>query len=196
VNSEFYVHETAVIDQPCRIGVGTRIWHFSHIMRDCSIGERCNLGQNVVVSPGCIIGSGSKIQNNVSIYSGVELEEEVFCGPSMVFTNVINPRAFIERKHEYRRTLVRRGASIGANATVLCGVVIGRYALIGAAAVVVKNVPDHAIAYGNPARVRGWACWCGAKLTLRIDAAGVEESSCTSCHRRYRRSGMSLEEIA
>jgi UDP-2-acetamido-3-amino-2,3-dideoxy-glucuronate N-acetyltransferase len=191
---DYFAHETAVIDQPCRIGSGTKIWHFSHIMRDCIIGERCNLGQNVVVSPGCSLGAGCKVQNNVSIYTGVELEDEVFCGPSMVFTNVINPRAFIERKSEYRKTLVRRGASIGANATVLCGVTIGRYALVGAGAVVLRDVPDYAIVYGNPARVRAWVCWCGIRLTLAVDSAGGESAVCASCGRNYERDGMSVHE--
>jgi UDP-2-acetamido-3-amino-2,3-dideoxy-glucuronate N-acetyltransferase len=190
----YFAHETAVIDLPCRIGSGTKIWHFSHIMRDCIIGERCNLGQNVVVSPGCTIGAGCKVQNNVSIYTGVTLEEDVFCGPSMVFTNVINPRAFIERKSEYRPTLVKRGASIGANATVLCGVTVGRYALIGAGAVVLRDVPDYAIVYGNPGRVRAWVCWCGIRLELGVDPSGDETAECAACGRSYTRHGMSVSE--
>jgi UDP-2-acetamido-3-amino-2,3-dideoxy-glucuronate N-acetyltransferase len=194
VSEKYFAHETAVVDQPCEIGAGTRIWHFSHIMKDCVIGERCNLGQNVVVSPGCRIGSGCKIQNNVSVYTGVELEDEVFCGPSMVFTNVFNPRAFIERKAEYRRTLVRRGASIGANATIVCGVTVGTYALIGAGAVVVRDIPDYAIAHGNPARVRGWSCWCAARLPLAVDTTGIENALCEACGRRYERHGMSVTE--
>lgn len=191
---DYFAHETAVIDQPCHIGSGTKIWHFSHIMRDCIIGERCNLGQNVVVSPGCSIGAGCKVQNNVSIYTGVELEDEVFCGPSMVFTNVINPRAFIERKAEYRKTLVRRGASIGANATVLCGVTVGRYALVGAGAVVLRDVPDYAVVYGNPARVQAWVCWCGIRLNLAADSAGDETAVCSACGRGFERHGMSVLE--
>jgi UDP-2-acetamido-3-amino-2,3-dideoxy-glucuronate N-acetyltransferase len=190
----YFAHATAVIDPPCEIGSGTKIWHFSHIMRDCIIGERCNIGQNVVVSPGCKIGSGCKIQNNVSIYTGVALEDDVFCGPSMVFTNVINPRAFIERKSEYRPTLVRRGASIGANATVLCGVTVGRYALIGAGAVVLRDVPDHAIVYGNPGRVHAWVCWCGIRLGLGVDLQGKQQASCASCGRTYTRNGMTILE--
>src|SRR6476646_12231694 len=139
----YFVHESSYVDQPCVIGEGSKIWHFSHIMRDCTLGQRCNIGQNVVISPGCRIGTNVKIQNNVSIYTGVILEDDVFCGPSMVFTNVINPRSHVSRKDEYRQTLVRKGASIGANATIVCGHTIGRYAFIGACAVVTKDVPDY-----------------------------------------------------
>jgi UDP-2-acetamido-3-amino-2,3-dideoxy-glucuronate N-acetyltransferase len=192
----YFAHATAVIDEPCEIGADTRIWHFSHIMRGSAIGERCNIGQNVVVSPGCTIGSGCKIQNNVSIYTGVSLEEDVFCGPSMVFTNVINPRAFIERKSEFRPTLVRRGASIGANATVLCGVTVGRYALIGAGAVVLRDVPDHGMVYGNPGRLRGWICWCATRLDLGVDSHGDARAQCAACGRRYIRSGDRVAESA
>lgn len=192
---DFFAHETAAIDQPCSIGAGTRIWHFSHVMRDSVIGERCNIGQNVVVSPGVTIGSNVKIQNNVSVYTGVVLEDDVFCGPSMVFTNVINPRAFIERKSEYRRTLVRRGASIGANATIVCGVTLGRYCFVGAGAVVTRDVPDYAIVYGNPARQRGWACYCGDRLDLAVDAPEGAGSRCGSCGRTYRRGANALAEI-
>jgi UDP-2-acetamido-3-amino-2,3-dideoxy-glucuronate N-acetyltransferase len=196
MSTDYFVHPTAVVDLPCEIGAGTKIWHFSHIMRDCVIGERCNLGQNVVVSPQCRLGAGCKVQNNVSIYTGVTLEEEVFCGPSMVFTNVFNPRAFIERKSEYRATLVRRGASIGANATVLCGVTVGRFALIGAGAVVLRDVPDYAIIYGNPARLHGWVCWCGLRLALGIDAAGRETARCETCSREYVRAGLIVEQTS
>jgi UDP-2-acetamido-3-amino-2,3-dideoxy-glucuronate N-acetyltransferase len=192
--STYFVHETAVIDQPCRIGAGTRIWHFTHVMRDCRIGARCNLGQNVVISPGCVVGDNVKIQNNVSVYTGVTIEDDVFLGPSMVFTNVINPRAYIERKAEYRATLVRRGASIGANATVLCGVTLGEYCLIGAGAVVTRDVAAYATVYGNPARLHGWVCWCGVQLPARPLAATDEtpEFSCRACARRYRRSGAGI----
>jgi UDP-2-acetamido-3-amino-2,3-dideoxy-glucuronate N-acetyltransferase len=194
-DANYFAHETAVIDQPCEIGAGTKIWHFSHIMSRSSIGPQCNIGQNVVVSPGCRVGARCKIQNNVSIYTGVELEDEVFCGPSMVFTNVFNPRAFIERKSEYRATLVRRGASIGANATIMCGITLGAYCLIGAGAVVSRDVPDYAIAYGNPARVRGWACWCGVRLPLGIGADDSERGACTACGRTYEREGLRLREV-
>lgn len=179
---EYFVHESAVIDQPCEIGAGTKIWHFTHVMKGSRIGERCNIGQNVVVSPGCVIGNGVKIQNNVSVYTGVEVEDDVFLGPSMVFTNVINPRAFLERKSEYRRTLVRKGASIGANATILCGVTLGEYSLVGAGAVVTRDVPAYAIVVGNPARQKGWACQCGCTL-----AQGSSPSTwqCTECGLSY-----------
>lgn len=191
----YVAHESAVIDSPCQIGAGTRIWHFSHVMRDCRIGARCTIGQNVLISPGCIVGNNVKIQNNVSIYTGVVLEDDVFCGPSMVFTNVINPRAFIERKDEFRSTFVRRGASIGANATIVCGVTLGRYCVVGAGAVVTRDVPDHAVVFGNPARVRSWVCWCGVGLDLGGDDAAVREAECVDCNRRYRRVDRQVEEL-
>jgi len=178
--SEYFVHESSYIDDNVKIGKGTRIWHFSHVMADTEIGEGCIIGQNVVIGPGVRIGSGCKIQNNVSVYRGVELEDEVFCGPSMVFTNVTTPRAFIERKHEFRKTLVRRGATLGANSTILCGNTIGRYALIGAGAVVTKDVPDYALVAGVPAEQIGWVCRCGAPLkdfdegSARCDSCGNE----------------------
>jgi UDP-2-acetamido-3-amino-2,3-dideoxy-glucuronate N-acetyltransferase len=190
----YFAHETAAIDQPCEIGAGTKIWHFSHVMRDSRIGARCNIGQNVVVSPKCSIGDNVKIQNNVSIYTGVIIEDDVFCGPSMVFTNVINPRSFIERKDEYRQTLVRRGASIGANATIVCGVTLGRYCVVGAGGVVTRDVPDYAVVYGNPARIRSWICYCGIGIELGGDDAMKSEAACTSCGRRYRRDGRNVTE--
>lgn len=170
----YFVHPTAVIDPPCEIGRGTRIWHFSHILQDCRIGENCTIGQNVVIGPGVSIGNGCKIQNNVSVYKGVTLEDEVFCGPSMVFTNVFNPRAHIGRMAELRPTRVKHGATIGANATILCGITLGRYAFIGAGAVVTKDVPDYALMVGNPARPVGWMCVFGTKLNaqLQCDARG------------------------
>jgi UDP-2-acetamido-3-amino-2,3-dideoxy-glucuronate N-acetyltransferase len=160
----FFAHPTAAIDQPCSIGEGTKIWHFSHVMRDARIGEGCVLGQNVFVANDVVIGDNVKIQNNVSVYAGVELEDDVFCGPSCVFTNVTNPRSQIVRRHLYERTLVRRGATIGANATIVCGVTIGRYAFIGAGAVVVDDVPDYALMLGVPARQRGWMSRHGHRL--------------------------------
>ncbi len=192
----FFAHPTAVIDPPCTIGAGTRIWHFSHIMKDCRIGARCNIGQNVVVSPQCSIGDNVKIQNNVSVYTGVTIEDDVFLGPSMVFTNVINPRAFIERKAEYKPTLVRRGATVGANATVVCGVTLGEYCLVGAGAVVTRDVPPYATVYGNPARQHGWTCWCGIQLPdpcRSAPAARPDEISCSDCGRRYRITGSRVE---
>ena len=188
----WFAHETAVVDEPCTIGAGTKIWHFSHVMKDCRIGEKCNIGQNVVISPGCTIGRNAKIQNNVSVYTGVEIEDDCFLGPSMVFTNVVNPRAFIERKDEYRRTLVRRGASVGANATIVCGVTLGEYCFVGAGAVVTRDVPPYATVYGNPARVRGFTCWCGVQLDCGTDLGESEDVACGACGRRYRREGLAL----
>lgn len=184
---DYFAHETCYIDEPCAIGKDTKIWHFSHVMKDCVIGERCNIGQNVVVSTGCRMGNNVKIQNNVSIYTGVILEDDVFCGPSMVFTNVINPRSHVPRKDEYKVTLVKQGASIGANATVVCGTTLGRYCFVGAGAVVTRDVPDYAMVYGNPARVRGWVCNCGDKLDFSSAAANNGVTECTSCGRRYSR---------
>jgi UDP-2-acetamido-3-amino-2,3-dideoxy-glucuronate N-acetyltransferase len=192
---DYYAHPTAVIDQPCEIGAGTKIWHFSHVMRGSVIGAACNIGQNVVISPGCAIGRGVKIQNNVSVYTGVTVEDEVFLGPSMVFTNVINPRAFIERKSEYRPTRVGRGCSIGANATILCGISLGRYSFVGAGAVVTRDVPDFGIVVGNPARLRGWVCWCGEPLPGGLPAVATE-LRCASCGRRYRAGPDGLTECA
>src|SRR5215467_9613529 len=173
----YSAHESCYIDDGCVIGDDTKIWHFTHVMSGAHIGERCNIGQNVVVSPDVVVGNNVKVQNNVSLYTGVILEDDVFCGPSMVFTNVVNPRSHIIRKHEYRRTLVKRGASIGANATVVCGVTIGKYAFVGAGAVVIRDVPDYALVVGNPARHIGWMCYCGVRLvgvgaTIRCSACG------------------------
>jgi UDP-2-acetamido-3-amino-2,3-dideoxy-glucuronate N-acetyltransferase len=190
----YFAHATAVIDAPSEIGAGTKIWHFSHVMRDCRIGARCNIGQNVVISPQCTVGDNVKIQNNVSVYTGVVLEDDVFCGPSMVFTNVINPRSHVERKDEYMRTLVKKGASIGANATIVCGVTLGRYCVIGAGGVVTRDVPDYAVVYGNPARVRSWACWCGVGLDLGGDDASTRDAGCRACGRQYRREGRHVAE--
>jgi UDP-2-acetamido-3-amino-2,3-dideoxy-glucuronate N-acetyltransferase len=162
----YFVHESSYVDEDTEIGRGTKIWHFSHIMRGAKIGENCILGQNVNIGSNVKIGNRVKIQNNVSIYDGVLIEDDVFCGPSCVFTNVINPRSFIERKNEYKKTIVKKGASIGANATIVCGVTIGEYALIGAGSVVTKDVPAYALAYGNPAQIHGKVCKCG----LRLDA--------------------------
>ena len=179
-----FVHESAYVDDGATIGNGTKIWHFCHVMPGAVIGERCNLGQNVVVMPGTRLGNNVKIQNNVSIYEGVELEDDVFCGPSMVFTNVLNPRSHVSRKHEYRRILVRRGASIGANATIVCGVTLGEYSLVGAGAVVTHDVPDYAVVTGVPARRSGWACRCGEMLRV---ASGDQRSAiaCSVCGTRY-----------
>ena len=181
--ADVFVHESAYVDDGARIGAGTKIWHFCHIMPGAVIGARCSLGQNVVVMNGTRIGNNTKIQNNVSIYEGVELEDDVFCGPSMVFTNVINPRSGVSRRHEYRRTLVRRGASIGANATIVCGVTLGEYAFVGAGAVITRDVPSYALMTGVPAKRIGWMCQCGQ----RLPAAGV--GTCAACGVRYQRLG-------
>lgn len=165
----YSAHPSAIIDENCEIGEATKIWHFSHIMSGCKIGKRCNIGQNVVVSPQVVLGDNVKVQNNVSIYTGVICEDDVFLGPSMVFTNVINPRSAIARKDEYRKTIVRKGASIGANATVVCGNEIGQYAMIGAGAVITKEVPPYALVYGNPARQNGWVSEYGHKLNFDKD---------------------------
>jgi UDP-2-acetamido-3-amino-2,3-dideoxy-glucuronate N-acetyltransferase len=169
----YYAHETAVIDENCEIGKGTKIWHFSHIMSNCIIGQDCNIGQNVVVSPQVVLGKNVKVQNNVSIYTGVICEDDVFLGPSMVFTNVTNPRSAINRKNEYKQTLVKKGATIGANATIVCGHNIGEYALIGAGAVVTKEVPAYALVVGNPAKQIGWVSEYGHRLSF--DENGVAE---------------------
>jgi UDP-2-acetamido-3-amino-2,3-dideoxy-glucuronate N-acetyltransferase len=172
----YFAHETAVIDDNCQIGDGTKIWHFSHIMSNCIIGENCNIGQNVVVSPQVVLGKNVKVQNNVSIYTGVICEDDVFLGPSMVFTNVTNPRSAVNRKSEYARTLVKQGASIGANATIVCGHDIGRFAFIGAGAVVTKTVPDYALVVGNPARHMGWMSEYGQRLHFVDGKAKCPES--------------------
>lgn len=169
----YYVHPTAVIDEGCTIGNGTKIWHFSHIMPECVIGENCNIGQNVVVSPKVILGKNVKVQNNVSIYTGVICEDDVFLGPSMVFTNVINPRSAVNRRGEYAQTIVKRGASIGANATIVCGHNIGEFAFIGAGAVVTKEVPAYALVVGNPARQIGWMSEWGHKLQFGADGTAI-----------------------
>jgi UDP-2-acetamido-3-amino-2,3-dideoxy-glucuronate N-acetyltransferase len=178
-SAAYYVQPTAAVDDRVKIGKGTKIWHFSHILSGSQIGENCNIGQNVVIGPEVTLGQGCKIQNNVSIYKGVTLEDGVFCGPSMVFTNVYNPRAEIRKMSEIRPTLVKRGATIGANSTIICGVTLGRYCFIGAGAVVTKNVPDHALVLGNPAKQVGWACRCGERLT--------DELECLICGKKFSR---------
>ncbi len=178
----YFVHESSYVDEGCEIGAGTKIWHFSHIMSHCKIGNRCNIGQNVVISPEVILGDNVKIQNNVSIYTGVICEDDVFLGPSMVFTNVINPRSAVNRKSEYAKTIVRKGASIGANATIVCGNNIGKYAFIGAGAVVTKEVPDYALVMGNPAKHTGWMSAFGHKLIF--DKNGF--ATCPESNEQYK----------
>ncbi len=183
---DFFVHETAIVDKECQIGSGTKIWHFSHILQGSKIGKRCNIGQNVVIGPDVTIGKNCKIQNNVSVYKGVVLEDGVFCGPSMVFTNIYNPRAEIRKMDQVRPTLAKKGATIGANATIICGTTLGRYCFIGAGAVVTKNVPDYALVVGNPAKRIGWACECGERLS--------DDLECLSCNKSYRECDSGIKE--
>jgi UDP-2-acetamido-3-amino-2,3-dideoxy-glucuronate N-acetyltransferase len=182
MNTDYFAHETAVIDEGCEIGKGTKIWHFSHIMTGARLGEKCNIGQNVVVSPDVVLGNNVKVQNNVSIYTGVICEDDVFLGPSMVFTNVVNPRSAVVRRGQYVKTIVRKGASIGANATIVCGHDIGEYAFIGAGAVVTKEVLPYALVVGNPARQAGWMSEYGHKL--EFDNNGIAE--CPESHEKYK----------
>ena len=176
---DYFVHESAYIDEGTTIGGGTKIWHFSHVLSGSKIGENCNIGQNVAIGPDVTIGRNCKIQNNVSVYKGVTLEDGVFCGPSMVFTNIYNPRAEIRKMDQVRPTLVKRGATIGANATIVCGTTLGRYSFIGAGAVVTKDVPDHALIVGNPGRQIGWMCECGEKLD--------DGHKCNKCGKKYKK---------
>ena len=188
---DYFVHESSYVDDGAQIGRGTKIWHFSHVMPGAVIGDRCNLGQNVVVMPGTSIGNNVKIQNNVSIYEGVILEDDVFCGPSCVFTNVLTPRSHVSRKHEYRQTVVKRGTSIGANATIVCGVTLGEYSFVGAGAVVTADVPPYALMVGVPARRVGWMCQCGERLAVADGRA-----ACAACGGAYEESHGALRPIA
>ena len=183
---EVQVHESAYVDEPCEIGAGTVIWHFTHVMVNSRMGKNCRIGQNVVISPEVVPGDNVKVQNNVSLYTGVILEDDVFCGPSMVFTNIINPRSQIVRRNEYQRTIVRRGASLGANSTILCGIEIGRYAFIAAGAVVTRDVSEYALMVGVPARRVGWACRCGDRLP---DSRSDGRITCGACSNEYRQDG-------
>jgi UDP-2-acetamido-3-amino-2,3-dideoxy-glucuronate N-acetyltransferase len=183
--TDFFVHETAVVDQPCEIGPGAKVWHFCHLMAGCRVGAGTSLGQNVFVAGSAVLGQGVKVQNNVSIYDGVTVEDDAFLGPSMVFTNVSTPRSAVSRQDAYEPTLVRRGATIGANATIVCGNSIGAFAFVGAGAVVTADVPDHALVVGNPARRAGWMCRCGARLPADL--------ACAECGDRYREEGEMLE---
>lgn len=183
-NRNYFVHPSSFTDDNVQIGEGTKIWHFSHIMSGARIGKNCKIGQNVVIGRDVCIGNRVKIQNNVSVYKGVILEDEVFCGPSSVFTNVINPRSAIPRMNELKTTLIKRGATIGANATIICGNTIGKYAFIGAGAVATKDVPDYALVFGNPAKLQGWMCECGTKLEFNNNLA-----KCKACKKRYKMIG-------
>jgi UDP-2-acetamido-3-amino-2,3-dideoxy-glucuronate N-acetyltransferase len=182
VGKKYFVHPTVVMDKPIEIGEGTQIWHFTHIMAGAKIGRNCIIGQNVFIASGAILGDNIKIQNNVSIYDGVILEDDVFCGPSMVFTNVFNPRSFISRRKEFRKTVVKKGATIGANATIICGHVIGQYAFVGAGSIVTKDISDYALVYGNPGRMKGWVCQCAEEITFRSGKA-----ICRICGKKYKK---------
>ena len=191
MSETYFKHESAYVDEPVAIGRGTRIWHFCHIMSGAVIGERCNLGQNVFVGENERLGDNVKVQNNVSIYDGVEIEDDVFCGPSIVFTNVANPRSHVSRLDKYLKTAVRRGASIGANSTVVCGNTIGAYAFIGAGSVVTRDLPDFALAYGVPAGIHGWTCVCGSGLSFEAMDCG-NQVRCSTCERQYLKEGQKV----
>lgn len=180
-DKKYFVHESSYVDTPCEIGEGTKIWHFSHVMKNAKTGKNCNIGQNVVISPDVVLGQNVKIQNNVSVYTGVICEDDVFLGPSMVFTNVVNPRSHVIRRDQYQQTLVKKGASIGANAVILCGNDIGRFSFIGAGAVITKDVPDYALVVGNPGKIIGWMCYCG----IRLDFQDSSDTKCTACGKEY-----------
>lgn len=192
---KYFVHQSSFVDENVKIGKGTKIWHFSHILKNCRLGKNCNIGQNVVIGPNVKIGDNVKIQNNVSVYEGVTLEDDVFCGPSMVFTNVVNPRSHWPRKNEYKKTIVKKGASLGANSTIVCGITIGKYGFIGADALVNKNVPNYAIVYGSPATIQGWMCYCGTKLSLSTSSRSQKLAECSHCGRKYKKEGMNVIEI-
>ena len=191
-DKDYFVHPTSIIEETAKIGEGTKIWHFSHVMFEATIGKNCKMGQNVYIGPDVTIGNNVKIQNNVSVYPGVTLEDDVFCGPSCVFTNVINPRSEYVRNDErfFLKTLVKKGASIGANATIVCGNTIGKYVFVGAGAVVTKDIPDYALVYGNPAEIRGWMCECGEKINFKSD-----EVLCSQCGKKFIKRGDSVKRI-
>lgn len=191
MEKKYFVHPTAIVDEGAELGQGTQIWHFSHVMSGAKIGEHCIIGQNVFIGKGALLGNNIKVQNNVSVYDAVILEDDVFCGPSMVFTNVFNPRSFISRKKEFRKTLVKKGATVGANATVVCGNTIGQYAFIGAGSVVTRDVPDYALVYGNPGRAKGWVCRCAEEIVFQSS-----EATCKACGKRYRKDSYGVSLIA
>jgi len=197
LEKKFFIHESSYVDDYVQIGAGTKIWHFSHIQSGARVGKNCSLGQNVNIGNNVIIGNNVKIQNNVSVYEGVRLEDYVFCGPSMVFTNILNPRSeFPQRGSEYYiKTLVKKSASLGANCTIVCGITIGEYAFIGAGAVVTRNVPDYGLVMGNPARLKGWYCACGTKLELSIAPHSQEAAQCKKCGRKYNKNDYTVTQI-
>lgn len=192
LKKNYFVHPTSIVEKTAKIGEGTKIWHFSHVMDEAVIGKNCKLGQNVYIGPNVVIGNNVKIQNNVSVYPAVTLQDDVFCGPSCVFTNIINPRCEYPRNDErfFRETLVKKGASIGANATIVCGHTIGRYVFIGAGAVVTKDMPDYALVYGNPARIKGWMCECGKKIEFK-----TKKALCKTCGKKFTKQGDSVKKI-
>jgi UDP-2-acetamido-3-amino-2,3-dideoxy-glucuronate N-acetyltransferase len=191
-DKKYFAHESSYIDSPSEIGEGTKIWHFSHVSSGVKIGKKCNFGQNVFIASDVIIGNNVKVQNNVSLYAGVVLEDDVFCGPSMVFTNVLTPRSAFPRntKDDYAQTLVKRGATIGANATIVCGVTIGEHSFIGAGSVVTSDLPAYALCYGNPARIKGWVCECGIKLSFE-----EQNAVCSDCNRQYEKTGNTIKKL-
>jgi len=191
----YFVHQSSFVDEEVEIGEGTKIWHFSHVLKNSKIGKKCNIGQNVVIGPNVMIGNNVKIQNNVSVYEGVTLEDDVFCGPSMVFTNILIPRSHWPRKDQYIKTMVKRGASLGANSTILCGVSIGQYAFVGAGALVNKDIPAYALVHGIPAHIQGWMCFCGVKLNLSNSADSEEKAECSNCGKKYKKVGLNISEI-
>jgi UDP-2-acetamido-3-amino-2,3-dideoxy-glucuronate N-acetyltransferase len=197
MEKKYFVHESSYVDDNVELGEGTKVWHFSHVQSGTKIGKNCSLGQSVNVGNNVTIGDGVKIQNNVSVYEGVELEDYVFCGPSMVFTNVMNPRSeFPQRGSEfYLKTLIKKSASLGANSTIVCGNTVGKYAFVGAGTVVIRDVPDYALVVGNPARQVGWVCACGTKLSLTTDPGSEETAKCPKCGREFKKEGNKVEQI-
>ena len=192
--TSYSVHESSYVDEGTEIGEGTKIWHFCHVMPSARIGRNCNIGQNVFIASDTTIGDNVKIQNNISIYTGVVIKDDVFLGPSVVFTNVVNPRSHLSRRDEYQKTLVEQGVSIGANATIVCGVTLGRYCFVGAGAVVTRDVPDYALVYGNPTKIRGWICQCGIKLRFALDCK-EKGATCHSCGCRYAKVGETVRSL-
>ena len=192
---KYFIHESSFVDEEVEIGEGTKIWHFSHVLKNTKIGKNCNIGQNVMLGPNVTIGNNVKIQNNVSVYDGVILEDDVFCGPSMVFTNVTIPRSHWPRKNQYQQTLVKKGATLGANSTIVCGITIGKYAFVGAGALVNKDIPDYALVYGVPASIQGWMCYCGVKLSLTNSPDSSERAECADCGRKYKKEKIKVLEV-